>query len=115
MLVRMSEAFGAYCVDPADGDRLCAQVAEALRKGVFFFSDRAGAYHQILRDQFRSTGFPAPSMSGLGTIEAVKRTVPLGRLGTPEDVAGTVAYLASDEAAYMTGQVLSISGGLTMS
>jgi DNA-binding transcriptional LysR family regulator len=49
--------------------------AEALRKGVFFFSDRAGAYHQILRDQFRSTGFPAPSMNGLGTIEAVKRTV----------------------------------------
>jgi DNA-binding transcriptional LysR family regulator len=48
---------------------------EALRKGVFFFSDPAGAYHQILRDQFRSTGFPAPSMNGLGTIEAVKRTV----------------------------------------
>ena len=34
--------------------------------------------------------------------------------GTPEDVAGTVAYLVSDEAQYMTGQVISISGGLTM-
>jgi len=44
----------------------------------------------------------------------VKRTVPLGRLGTPEDVAGGVAYLVSDEAAYVTGQVLSVSGGLTM-
>jgi 2-hydroxycyclohexanecarboxyl-CoA dehydrogenase len=44
----------------------------------------------------------------------VKRTVPLGRLGTPEDVAGAVAYLVSDEAAYVTGQVLSVSGGLTM-
>jgi len=51
------------------------ETAETLRKGVFFFSDRAGAYHQILRDQFRSTGYPAPSMNGLGTIEAVKRTV----------------------------------------
>ena len=52
---------------------------------------------------------------GARILEAVKRTVPLGRLGTPEDVAGTVAYLVSDEAEYMTGQVLSISGGLTMS
>ena len=52
---------------------------------------------------------------GAGILEAVKRTVPLGRLGTPEDVAGTVAYLVSDEAGYMTGQVVSISGGLTMS
>jgi 2-hydroxycyclohexanecarboxyl-CoA dehydrogenase len=52
---------------------------------------------------------------GARILEAVKRTVPLGRLGTPEDVAGTVAYLVSDEAGYMTGQVVSISGGLTMS
>ena len=51
---------------------------------------------------------------GARILEAVRRTVPLGRLGTPEDVAGTVAYLVSDEAQYMTGQVLSISGGLTM-
>jgi len=48
---------------------------EALRKGAFFFSDRAGAYHQIVREKFRATGYPAPSMTGLGTIEAVKRTV----------------------------------------
>ena len=51
---------------------------------------------------------------GARVLEAVKRTVPLGRLGTPEDVAGTVAYVVSDEAQYMTGQVISISGGLTM-
>ena len=49
--------------------------AETLRKGLFFFSDRAGAYHQIVREKFRSTGYPAPAMTGLGTIEAVKRTV----------------------------------------
>jgi 2-hydroxycyclohexanecarboxyl-CoA dehydrogenase len=51
---------------------------------------------------------------GARILEGVKRTVPLGRLGTPEDVAGAVAYLVSDEAAYVTGQVLSVSGGLTM-
>ena len=45
--------------------------------------------------------------------EAVKMT-PLGRLGTIEDVAYAVAFLASDEAAYITGQVLSVDGGLAM-
>jgi 3-oxoacyl-[acyl-carrier protein] reductase len=38
--------------------------------------------------------------------------IPLGRLGTPEDVAGAVAFLASDEAAYITGQVLAVNGGM---
>jgi 2-hydroxycyclohexanecarboxyl-CoA dehydrogenase len=51
---------------------------------------------------------------GARILEGVKRTVPLGRLGTPEDVAGAVAYLVSDEASYVTGQVISVSGGLTM-
>jgi 2-hydroxycyclohexanecarboxyl-CoA dehydrogenase len=51
---------------------------------------------------------------GARILESVKRTIPLGRVGTPEDVAGAVAYLVSDAAAYVTGQVLSVSGGLTM-
>ena len=38
--------------------------------------------------------------------------VPLGRFGTPEDVAAAVAFLASDEAAYITGQVLAVNGGM---
>lgn len=45
--------------------------------------------------------------------EAIKMT-PLGRLGSIEDVAYAVAFLASDEAAYITGQVLSVDGGLAM-
>jgi len=40
--------------------------------------------------------------------------IPLGRMGTPEDIAGVVAFLASDAAAYMTGQVLHVSGGMYM-
>src|SRR5580704_14320271 len=40
--------------------------------------------------------------------------IPLGRLGEPEDLAGAVAFLASDDASFMTGQTLSVSGGLTM-
>ena len=44
----------------------------------------------------------------------IARTVPLGRLGTPEDVAGSCLYLASDLSAYVTGSVLSVNGGLHM-
>ncbi len=46
--------------------------------------------------------------------EAFRRAVPMGRLGEPEDLPGAIAFLASDDAAFITGQVLSVSGGLTM-
>jgi len=47
-------------------------------------------------------------------IEAMRRAVPMRRLGRPEDIAGAVAFLASDRAGFITGQTLSVSGGLTM-
>ena len=45
---------------------------------------------------------------------ALIKAIPFGRLGEPEDVAGIVVFLSSDEAAFITGQVISVSGGLTM-
>lgn len=42
------------------------------------------------------------------------RAVPFGRMGQPDDVAGMVLFLSSDDAAFITGQVISVSGGLTM-
>jgi 3-oxoacyl-[acyl-carrier protein] reductase len=62
-------------------------------------------------------GFVATSMTEKMTDEAkqgLSGQIPLGRLGTVEDVAAAVSFLASDEASYVTGTVLNVSGGLYM-
>jgi len=46
--------------------------------------------------------------------EAFRRSIPMGRIGQPDDLVGAVLFFASDQAAFVTGQVLSVSGGLTM-
>ncbi|MBU3110545.1 3-oxoacyl-[acyl-carrier-protein] reductase [Clostridium lacusfryxellense] len=46
--------------------------------------------------------------------EAMMSSIPLKRLGTPEDVANVVAFLASEEASYITGQVINVDGGMVM-
>jgi len=47
-------------------------------------------------------------------IEAFKSAIPLGRLGQGDDLASAIAFMGSDDASFVTGQVLSVSGGLTM-
>jgi 2-hydroxycyclohexanecarboxyl-CoA dehydrogenase len=55
------------------------------------------------------------AMSGReGVLQSMARGIPFRRLGKPEDLAGAVAFLVSSDADYVTGQVLSVSGGLTM-
>ena len=51
---------------------------------------------------------------GTRIAEGLKRAIPMRRLGVPEDYPGLVAFLLSDDAAYITGQTISVSGGLTM-
>jgi 2-hydroxycyclohexanecarboxyl-CoA dehydrogenase len=64
------------------------------------------------------TGMLESFMQGAGNPdklrEAYRRAVPIGRLGKPEDIAGAVLFLASDDAEFITGQTISVSGGLTM-
>jgi 2-hydroxycyclohexanecarboxyl-CoA dehydrogenase len=47
-------------------------------------------------------------------MEAFAKAIPLGRIGQASDLAGSIAFMASDDAGFVTGQVLSVSGGLTM-
>jgi 2-hydroxycyclohexanecarboxyl-CoA dehydrogenase len=55
------------------------------------------------------------SFAGPKLREALTKAIPLRRLGQPADVANVVAFLASDQTAFVTGQTISVSGGLTMS
>jgi 2-hydroxycyclohexanecarboxyl-CoA dehydrogenase len=60
----------------------------------------------LFRNEFAAT---SPKLA-----ESLKRLIPWGRLGVPDDIAPAVVFLASDDAGFITGQTLSVSGGLTM-
>jgi 3-oxoacyl-[acyl-carrier protein] reductase len=57
-------------------------------------------------------GLIETDMIASAPVEEIKKVIPMRRLGKPEEVAALVRFLASDEAAYITGQVITISGGL---
>jgi 2-hydroxycyclohexanecarboxyl-CoA dehydrogenase len=59
-------------------------------------------------------GFLGEGEAGQKVHDALVRAIPMKRVGQPADIPGIVAFLASDEAGYITGQVISVSGGLTM-
>ena len=59
-------------------------------------------------------GFLGEGEAGQKVHDALVRAIPMKRLGQPDDIPGIVAFLASEEAAFITGQVISVSGGLTM-
>ncbi len=58
--------------------------------------------------------FAAVTAENPKLAESLKRVIPFGRLGQPEDLPPAVIFLASDDAGFITGQTLSVSGGLTM-
>ena len=54
------------------------------------------------------------SQGGDAILSSIVRAVPLRRAGEPSEIAAAIAFLASDEASYVTGQTLCVGGGLTM-
>jgi 2-hydroxycyclohexanecarboxyl-CoA dehydrogenase len=82
---------------------------EAVRRGVTANCICPGPTDTPL---FRGLAREGPE--GDRITQALERAIPMRRLGRPEDVAPAVAFLSSDAAGYITGQTLSVSGGLTM-
>ncbi len=80
---------------------------EAARRGVTANTVCPGPTRTPLLEQMAAAG------SG-DLVDALVRAIPMRRLGEPEDVAAAVAFFASDGAGFITGQTLSVSGGLTM-
>ncbi len=78
---------------------------EHARQGITFNSVCPGPTDTPLLDSFDESGRLA---------QALERAIPMRRLGRPEDFPGIVAFLLSDEASFITGQTVSVSGGLSM-
>lgn len=97
-------------------------VYSGAKAGIIAFSKtiaREVAQHNIHVNCVCPGPTDTPLLQSISTInpklvDALKRATPLGKLAKPEDIAGAVAFLASDEASHITGQVLSVSGGMTM-
>jgi 2-hydroxycyclohexanecarboxyl-CoA dehydrogenase len=97
---------GAKAAQVAFGKTLAREVAG---RGVTVNSVCPGPTETPLLDGMLGAGETSAKM-----VEALRRAVPMRRLGRPADVAAAVAFLVSDRAGYITGQTLSVSGGLTM-
>ncbi len=100
-------------------------VYSAAKGGVIAFTKvlaREGARFQINANAIAPGPIETPLLMGalefgeIGEkiIETMKQTTQLGRLGQPEEVAAAAAFLASDDASYVTGETLGVSGGLGM-
>jgi len=82
---------------------------EMARNGITSNSVCPGPTDTPLLSKFTDSGEDSGKIG-----DALKRAVPMKRIGVPEDVAPAVVFLASEDAGYITGQTLSVSGGLTM-
>ncbi|MFG1296172.1 glucose 1-dehydrogenase [Xanthobacter variabilis] len=82
---------------------------EHARDGITFNVVCPGPTQTALFEDYKKGAGNAEKLT-----EAFRRSIPLGRIGEPEDLPGAITFFASDAAAYVTGQVISVSGGLSM-
>src|SRR5207302_1172072 len=92
------------------------QVNYAAAKGALNSATKALALEVATRGITVNSVAPGiigtPMTAGLFDAKAIERLVPMNRLGSPEEVAAVVSFLVSEEAAYVTAQVISVSGGM---
>ena len=111
--------------DAARGGSSGESVYAACKAGVIAFSKtiarehaRQGISVNVVCPGVTETSMLEAFMESAGDKEKLRvaftRAVPMGRLGQPDDLPGAIAFFASDDAGFITGQVLSVSGGLTM-
>ena len=100
-------------------------VYAACKAGIVGFSKTLAREHarnrinvNVVCPGVTNTNLFAEYKKGAGNPEklddAFRRAIPMGRIGEPEDLPGAILFFASDDAAFITGQVISVSGGLTM-
>lgn len=107
-----SSGQAVYCAAKAGMIALAKTLArEFARQGITFNSVAPGLTDTPLMDAALA-GDDGEGARKL--LDRIVHAIPLGCVGEPEDIAGIVAFLASDEAAYITGQVVSVSGGASM-
>jgi NAD(P)-dependent dehydrogenase (short-subunit alcohol dehydrogenase family) len=118
---RMAAAGGGCIVNSASGSGLLADIARvaygASKAGVISLTQYVATQHG--KDRIRCNAIaPGPivtphSLTLAGPLfDIIKRHMPMGELGTPQDAAALVAFLASDESRYINGQTIIIDGGL---
>jgi 3-oxoacyl-[acyl-carrier protein] reductase len=92
------------------------QVNYAAAKGALHSATKALALEVATRGITVNAVAPGiigtPMTEGLFDAKAIERLVPMNRMGLPEEVAGVVSFLSSEDAAYVTGQIVSVSGGM---
>ncbi|MGH2741528.1 MAG: SDR family oxidoreductase [Thermoleophilaceae bacterium] len=118
-----------FVVDVTDGGTVAEAIADASRElgPVEILVNNAGwdelkpfvetdeeFWERVIAINFKGCLHTTRAVLPGKLVDALVRAVPMRRLGEPEDVAAAVAFFASDRAGFITGQTLSVSGGLTM-
>ena len=105
-----AKAYGAYCASKFAIVALTQTLA--LELGEHGVRVNAVAPGLVVQTRMREESEEERRREGLPLTEERAKSIPLRRAAVPEDIAKAVAFLASDQAAYITGETLSVTGGI---